>query len=338
MLNCRIYSAALMGLILTAVIATPAFAQCTHPIPACLPVLAYPPQIDRVVSAADFKIGVGWGSIGTIFGSGLWDANYPCSGQPAASCTAWTVPYPLQLSMTRVFLCLPGYPNASLPDINSTCEALGLLFAEPSQINFLMPDKTPSDKPWLVENSVVRVVVGNNPNSEPINDGQGLFANAGPRVFTVGYDCFIDPRFPDANKNCGLRLTTPTSSATRGAITDPQGRVLFSSNPARIGQYYTIWLTQLPKVALSVEISDLGRVMSTVVPAYAGPSPQFPGLYQVNFQMPGGFFSPALPCGDSSWEFSLSLVSVNGGQSFLPSSPAVQIPVVIKKGDVACAQ
>jgi hypothetical protein len=74
--------------------------------------------------------------------------------------------------------------------------------------------------------------------------------------------------------------------------------------------------------------------------SYVGPSPEFPGLYQVNFQLsaqiagagfPGGY-PPLFPCGDYNWE-----ISLDAGQGYY-SANLVQIPVVVKRGDVACAQ
>jgi hypothetical protein len=69
-----------------------------------------------------------------------------------------------------------------------------------------------------------------------------------PRIFSEGFDCLTDPRYKDANVNCGLTFTGTLPlivQAVRGAVTDQRGIVLSSSNRTRVGQYYTIWLTGL---------------------------------------------------------------------------------------------
>ncbi len=86
------------------------------------------PHVAGVRSAADFGYGVDWGAIGAIFGTGLSDASRSAS----------TIPYPLQLGPTKAYLCLPGIPSPQ-QNLDATCEALGLLYAGPTQVNFRMP-------------------------------------------------------------------------------------------------------------------------------------------------------------------------------------------------------
>jgi hypothetical protein len=73
--------------------------------------------------------------------------------------------------------------------------------------------------------------------------------------------------------------------------------------------------------------------------AYVGASAQYPGLYQVNFQLPavvaegkGWDYAKLYACGDYKWEISLDM-----GQGLYPAN-LIQIPVVVKRGDVPCAQ
>jgi uncharacterized protein (TIGR03437 family) len=229
---------------------------------------------------------------------------------------------------------------------------LGLIFASPAQVNFMIPETLPTNKPGIGPGATLAVIVNVGGALDASPPFSLLFPQ--PRIFTEGYDCFIDVRFQDANKNCGLTLTKPaTYAADRGAVTDQSGRVLSSSNPARLGQYYTIWMTGLGafnngKIATSLGMSITnvpvfgykGDTSISVTPSYVGPSPQFPGLYQVNFQLPsqiagGGYpsgYPPLFPCGDYSWEVSLDL-----SQGISPAN-LVQIPVIVKTGDVACAK
>jgi hypothetical protein len=98
---------------------------------------------------------------------------------------------------------------------------------------------------------------------------------------------------------------------------------------ARLGQYYTIWLTGLGEnYASKMAPVDLGI---RNVPAYGytgetwfdygdleyvSESPQYPGLYQINFKMPTAIatgsegnlgYPPMFPCGEYRWEISLDL-------------------------------
>jgi len=176
-----------------------------------------------------------------------------------------------------------------------------------------------------------------------------------PRIFFEGYDCLVDPRFQDANKNCGLTLTQgPTYQAWRGAVTDQQGGLLTSSNLARFGQYYTIWLTGLgaftngkPNTSLLMALTNIPAYAAgglllpgdsgpeIVRPSYIGVSPVYPDLYQINFQLlaPVNYDGPpnAFPCGQYNWEFSISIVQG-------ASANLVQIPILVKPGDVPCGQ
>jgi hypothetical protein len=140
------------------------------------------------------------------------------------------------------------------------------------------------------------------------------------KLFFEGYDRDVDPSFPGAGVGCGLSPSpNGTSQARRGAITDAQGHVLTSSNPATLGRYYTAWMTGfwLPRTAISITIRDIPYVTPRSAlnvigetSSYAGGSTQFPGLYQVNFPMPtqlaggryvpGGIGPPLLPCGTSA--------------------------------------
>jgi hypothetical protein len=336
------------------------------------------PHITSVVSAADFNSGVGLGGIGSIFGTGLSDGTYQFS----------STPYPTQLGPTQVFLCLPNAFQGQ--DLNSVCQPLGLTFASPDQINFLAPDVLATSVPWLSSNAnsltVVAAVNGviDDPTSpgEPACEGSYTVCeqNLGltgpePRIFFEGYDCFIDTRFQDANKNCGLTSTKPTTNATyRGAVTDQQGVVLSSANPARIGQYYTLWMTGLgpftngkPKFPFSMNVANVpgyaddtafdacGIVGPSVYqlvpcpdfpidPTFVGPSPQFPGLYQVNFQLPAQIAGvgnpsgnpPLFPCGAYHWEVSVE-IEQRDSSNFPRPANLIQIPILVEPGDVQCA-
>jgi len=147
-------------------------------------------------------------------------------------------------------------------------------------------------------------------------------------------------------------VATVAKQAVRGAITNQSGGLVFSGNPAKLGQYYTIWLTGLrfvqgipnPDVSIvlqNIPVYGLLPTYAPVVPSFVGASPQFPGLFQVNFQLPSnpaGFwgYSP-WPCGTYRWELDLSLYQGGNAQTVLVGDPVLfQIPVSVNPSDVAC--
>src|SRR5262249_13848477 len=161
------------------------------------------PHITAVVSGADFNTGVALEGIGTVFGTNLSDGLYQFSA----------LPFPKKLGQTDAFVCLPG----KITQFNeSLCAAVQLIFVSPSQINFLMFDALPNIPGFGGGLSLVVRVNGVIDDGASSGTSQGTQigatkygANPGlsfpqPRIFTEGYDCFIDPRFQDANKNCGL--------------------------------------------------------------------------------------------------------------------------------------
>ena len=302
------------------------------------------PKITSVASSADFKSGIAPEGLATILGTGL------ATGGIAATNTD----YPNKLGDTEVFVCDAPFQNVDL------CVAAGLLYVAPNQINFQVPaNGHPSDitPAGLYMNGTRHLVV----RVGGVLDQQAAtklpftttVAPAAPAIFFMGTDCLIDPDYPvpsqvQRDTNCGLSSKPSNSSrADRGAVTDQKGNLLTSDNPARLGQYYTIWMTGLgifedgaPAVQFGMALMDIPMFRyqnsyEQITPSYIGPS-AFPGVYQVNFQLPMNIASGAgwdygirWPCGDYRWELSIDT------QSKLAHSPLVQIPVLIRKGDVS---
>jgi len=192
-----------------------------------------------------------------------------------------------------------------------------------------------------------------------------------PDILFVGYECAINAVPSILINACAFSGTqTNLSYPRRGTVTDLEGRLVDSANPAVVGGYYTIWLTGLgntPCGSVGVNCDPLDRSLTVnlssfnlpspvpagyetmptplvVTPTFAGASPQFPGLEQINFQLAGSFagglsgtetltgapFVPLWPCANYTWEMTLSARQVG------PATSTVQIPVVIRSGDVAC--
>jgi uncharacterized protein (TIGR03437 family) len=310
------------------------------------------PKITAVVNAADFTSNVAYGGLGTIFGMALSDANYSAPG----------LPLPQKLGPTELFVCVGGAGYANRTEItDGGCEALQLIYASPTQINFLMFDSLPQ-KPGFAGQlfAFVRVngVLSNGDTSTPqmpgfMSPASRLFlVNSAPAIFLEGTDSYVDARF----------ITPTVFQTTRRAVTDQQGNVLTSANPARVGQYYTIWFTGLGAFANGKPVAPIAMSFGSVpvfgypapiaLPAstsYVGPSPQFPGLYQINFQLPsfvvdgkalgyGDNYSPGshfFPCGNYDWEIGLN-IDPQAHYQWWTLGGATLIPVAVKNGDIPC--
>jgi uncharacterized protein (TIGR03437 family) len=245
-----------------------------------------------------------------------------------------------------LFFC----PAQAVVDV-SKCTAAELSYAGPTQINFRIPNDLTVAGTYGV---VVRVNGLLDADAAIGNPRTAIVSGYAPTIFWMGYDCFTDTRFQDANKNCGLTATASTTyQATRGAVTDLAGRVLTSSNAAQFGQYYSIWMTGLgvfnngkPSPPISMALTNIptyaagGRLFpgdgfpEVISPSYIGESGIYPGLYQINFQLlpPQNSDGPpnAFPCGQLNWEFSVSIAQGLGFANL------VQIPILVKPGDLPC--
>jgi uncharacterized protein (TIGR03437 family) len=301
--------------------------------------LAAAPHIASVVNSADFAVGIPLGSFGTVYGTGLSDAVY----------SSTVYPFPVTLGPTQAAICplLLG----KLLAIPSACVPLALTYASPTQINFVAPLTLPPASQGFANGIAVVVSVSGTVDdgaSSGTNGNQQLgLGGASPRLFVEGYDCFIDSRYQDADKNCGLSwIKPPTYAALRGAVTDLNGNLITSANPAHLNQYLVVWAsgmgqTKTPNSAAWLfNIPVYGSTSDSYEPIdalYAGES-SFPGLFQINIQVPAfiatGFpgYYPPFPCGNYAWEVSLSAGTANNIQSNL-----VQVPIVVKNGDVPCS-
>lgn len=303
------------------------------------------PHIASVVSAADSQGGIALGGLITVYGAGMSDAVHLLAA----------LPYPTKMGPTEILLCIN---SAAKFASDAGCFALGLTYVSATQINAYLPESTPP-LPGFGATGLSFVVRNAGIIDDDAAAGRAKVFSLNlpePRIFSEGFDCPVDPRFKDANISCGLTFTSTLPlrmQVSRGAITDQHGTVLSSSNRARIGQYYSVWLTGVgplkngaPVVPVSMTFSNIpaygyaGTTFYSATLLYAGPSSQYPGLDQINFQLPssvaegkGPGYGSLFPCGDYEWEISLEVSQSQG-------SPAnvVQIPVSVKNGDIACAR
>jgi uncharacterized protein (TIGR03437 family) len=271
----------------------------------------------------------------SFFGEGL------SAGAYQASSTA----YPVQLGKTQLFLC-------AMPIVSSSCTPLELAYVSPNQVNAVLPDFV-----GLVQ-AIVNVYVIAQVDSTSSSAFSFRVYPWGPAIFFEGYDCSIDSRDPAAGIGCGLS-SDASHSEVRGAITDTSGNLLWSGNPAKLGSFYTIWLTGLgyfstaptatsvypngePPGTVGLYLSNFPASNSSIVgtsvdATFIGPSQIYLGLDQINFQLPANL---PLPCGTYNVEMNLSVAETcaNGCSLYLQSIP-VQVPVAVHPGDITgCSQ
>lgn len=247
---------------------------------------------------------------------------------------------------------------------NIYCETpVELYYVSPAQINFVVPESyfTGTVKILLVKNGVRYTDLGTAREAGFFMtiDGCQSF------VFEVGFDCpAVFTTEAAVNVPCGYaRQRTDPDQITLGAITDAGGNLITTANPLRPGAPITIWSTGLGLMRMRTdgltETEDPVLVRFGVVlpveewskfpwhrfydrlaglsvpftePTFAGESPQFPGLDQVNVVFPGCLDTGYRVTVEKRYDVRVSLHS--GGTA--PTSNVVTAPMVVKPGDVDC--
>jgi uncharacterized protein (TIGR03437 family) len=204
----------------------------------------YIPRIDAILNGASFQAvtGLTRNTWMTIFGDGL-----ALSTDGASS-----VPLPDNLGSTRVLIRIPA-GQTSAP----------VLYASPTQINFLMPDLG-----TLVTSTSVAVLLTNGQVTPevPLN-----IVPSSPGIFQIG--------------------STPI-------VTEPNGRVLAPGEALQDGAVYVTYWNGLGRTSPMVPVNQLvpPSLFPLAQPArlnigggeaevlFAGLTPQSVGLYQINFR------------------------------------------------------
>ncbi len=311
----------------------PTIANITN---AAFPLLDTPP--DQVFLASR--------SIATIWGTGLADSTV-------------AIPPPWQTSLggTEVHL-VAGYP------CGGGCETpVQLLYVSPTQINFL----TPYIPEFGMETaSVVFIRDGvRYDNNYQITQGPG-FLTISPDcdadcsvVFEVGNDCLYSFS-QDGATTCGLSWNQGTNRVPLGAITDTLGTLISSSNPVHQGQVITLWMTGLPGLiqqssgsyvvpspqpvgfGVSQNGTDIPATLGynpnggyagaffSPVPTFAGESPQYPGLDQVNVEFPT-CASQSKSTSEQRYDAWLPYASFISG-----TAVRIYVPFEVRAGDPEC--
>jgi len=287
--------------------------------------------VNAVVSAGDFLPGVANEGLATVFGTALSDRAYQAS----------SLPLPRKLGETELRYC----------DQRTTawdqCFPMELVYVGPTQINFRVPPST--SYPF---GGYFAARTGGTTESE--RNVVTVVEAAAPRIFVMGFDCANNPNWRDPSP-CGLRpQRIHEANSIRGAVTDQNGQLVLSMNPARVGRYYTLWLTGLGRITNGRLVSELqmrlagipvygfpGDTWMWVAPSFVGYSPQFPGLYQINFQLPKNLmgvssteYPPLHPCGEYRLDLAINL----GLAGRYQEANIVDVPILIQDGDVPCVR
>lgn len=289
-------------------------------------------------------------SLATIFGTSL-----------ASSTASTSPPWVKSLGGTEVHL-IPLYTGCGTanPPAGLSCDILAdLLYVSPTQINFMVPDVSPSSYGQEeLALDVVFVEEGQRFDSHlsfyvsPVGD----FA-----VFGVGYDCefALSLLHPDA---CGLSSTLGPnldgSKVAIGAITDAFGNLVTSQNPVHQGQLIVLWATGLADLSLD-PMTGLWQQNSPVpitfgisqpnpaggynvlnfdwekqTPVWAGESPQYPGLDQININFPTCTGSPV--SSEQRYDVILNFHAPSADSNLGIGFATLYMPFLISPGEATC--
>jgi len=273
-------------------------------------------EVKAIVNAGYFSIfGFAPGSLVTIYGERL----------AKSTAIAESIPLPKTLNGTQVSFCRQGDP---------VCYPQELLFVSPNQINFLLR--------YSYIDSLETIIMVRNETMG--SSGWAIKLNwISPGIFAAGYDC-------PSNRSDVPCTFSPTrlhaNQLLRATITDPGYRLIKSDNPARPGGIYVAWLTGLGNDGVVGDIKnrlggldmaisllprdDYGvRVLAYAVLLYAGASRDFPGLYQINFQIPSDVAWVSGACTSGKAEIWLTLLGWT-------TSEGMPLPLRALPDDAAC--
>jgi hypothetical protein len=253
-----------------------------------------------------------------------------------------------------------------------------LLFVGPTQINFVVPNVSAAAYGQYNSLSVGLVLIRDGqrfefpcieqPGSPPgYCDAPGTFSipDSGSyenpinsaSIFIAGYDCLfsLSLTYPSA---CGFSANPGLARSTIAAVTDLSGNLITSENPVHGGQIVTLWMTGLtgltksPTTGLLQQASpsavgfglrqygvfDIPGGAGQTIPMWAGQSPQWVGLDQVNIVFPSPACYPQVTATeerryDAYLAYGVFSVTGNGASE---STAEIYIPFVVTPGELTC--
>jgi uncharacterized protein (TIGR03437 family) len=244
-----------------------------------------------------------------------------------------------------------------------------LIYVSPTQINFLVPDNGSTSCQNCTPTAYRIVFIRDGQridNRSYILGGPGRliidpFDIADYNVvFQVGYDCLFSYSLSDP-ASCGLSWSQGQHRAVLGAVTDAvSGQLISSQAPVHQGQLITLWMTALyggvtldNKTALLQQanpapigfgVAQSGKDIPATIgsgfngpfgtfmspaPIWAGESPQFVGLDQVNVAFPTCANAPATT--EKRYDAFLTYTSINTS-----TTVRIYVPFVVRHGDPDC--
>jgi hypothetical protein len=180
-------------------------------------------------------------------------------------------------------------------------------------------------------------------------------------VFQTGYDCLYSYSLSDPG-SCGLSWSQGQHRAPSGAVTDAAGQLISSQSPVHQGQVIILWVTGLrggvaldsadglweqpafERAKVGFGIAQFGEdiastiasgfeglygTFTTPMPLWAGESPQFEGLDQINVNFPTCAGQPSAT--EKRYDAFLTYTSVE-----TLTTVRVYLPFVIAIGDPDC--
>jgi uncharacterized protein (TIGR03437 family) len=150
--------------------------------------------------------------------------------------------------------------NPSKTQLSFDGAAATIFYASATQLNALAPSGLTANS-----NSSVKVAV----DSTTLAESNIRVSTAAPGIFTMN-----------------------GSGAGQAAVINQDGTLNSASNPAPRGSIVSVYATGQGSMPASAVKLTMGGYPADL--PYAGPAPGFPGLMQINAQIPGGFLQPGI--------------------------------------------
>jgi hypothetical protein len=253
------------------------------------------------------------------------------------------------------------------------CEIpVSLLYVSPTQINFVVPDISAAAYGQYNSLSVGLVLIRDGqrfsfPCIDQYCDEPGTFSISDTGsyenpinsavIFIAGYDCMfsLSLTYPSS---CGFSGNPGLDRSTIAAVTDLSYNLITSENPVHARQIVTLWMTGLTGLTLSPTTGLLQQANPSAVgfglrqygvfdvpggggqttPLWAGQSPQYVGLDQVNIAFPSPSCYPQVTATqeeryDAYLGYSVFSVTGDGASESLAE---IYIPFVVMPGELTC--
>ena len=279
-------------------------------------------------------------SMATIFGNNLAD-----------SVVSSIPPWPKSSGGTEVHL-IPLFTTCGIanPPAGVSCDLVAdLVYVSPTQINFVVPD-------------VLALAYGQNELLLKV-----VFVRNGLRfdsllsfyltpvgdfvLFQVGFDCEFSLSL-EHPETCGYSLSSGANRVPIGAVTDGSGILITSQHPIHQGQFIVLWATGVGVVTLNpasgllqqnnpskitfgvMQPGIFNSTWMSSMPVWAGESPQFVGLDQINVFFPTCAGSPAIT--EQRYDLFITFQAPSADKNLGIGFAELYMPFIISPGEHTC--